>query len=66
MSEWREEKFEAPLSGAALLRLMRGNKVKLTDISISSHHVQYFEDWEEDHIVIRWKHVPTHNPEKEE
>lgn len=53
--EWKEARFDSPLSGSALLRLMRDNKVKLADVTISSRHVQYFEDWEEDEIVVRWR-----------
>lgn len=62
-SEWKEEKFDAPLSGSALLKLMRENKVKLSDISISARHVQYFEDWEEDHIIVRWKAPKSSEPQ---
>lgn len=58
MSEYAEHKFDAPLSGQALLNLMRKHKVKLSDISITARHVQYFEDWEEDHIIVRFRLPP--------
>lgn len=58
MSEYIEKVFDNGMSGAALLSLMREYGVKLKDISISCKHVQYFEDWEEDQLIIRFQ-VPS-------
>lgn len=54
MPEYKEEIFDYGLSGDALLKLMRENNLELSDINITSRHVKYYEDWEEDYIVVQW------------
>lgn len=54
------DKFDTPMSGSSLEKMLKENNIKLEDITITHQHIQYFEDWEEDFIVISWEpHVPT-------